>query len=283
MEHDNVIKYKKWSREEIEFLVKNYNRMTLREIARHLGRTYYSVRYKARELGLPRKLVGIEMVFANNPSLEKKVMKLFNEGYTVKEISRLLGLSYYPLLKYLKKKGIVVKKGIGSTIRRFYKLIAESLREMLTERKVVTREEIVSALGHMVLHRPRVLSRIASEIGAGYIYVPANKFNPTVILYVKPSSEDEARKIYEMIVNKIISRLRIGSIKTMIVRCFVKGIGRHRCINGIRFKFAHIIGRQLKSIDTRLYDMFAERLHDIISKLYVETSDEWVTRVMGSD
>jgi len=43
---------KEWTREEIAFLVENFNKMTIKEIAERLGRSVYSVRDKARSLGL---------------------------------------------------------------------------------------------------------------------------------------------------------------------------------------------------------------------------------------
>jgi len=44
--------YKTWTREEEQFLMENKGKLTYREIAEKLGRTVYSVRWKAQKLGL---------------------------------------------------------------------------------------------------------------------------------------------------------------------------------------------------------------------------------------
>jgi len=54
----NKIIRKRWSEKEVEFLVKNYNKLTANQIASILGRTIWSIYHKARRIGLSSRIVG---------------------------------------------------------------------------------------------------------------------------------------------------------------------------------------------------------------------------------
>jgi len=47
-----LVKRKRWTREEVEFLMRNYNNMDNRTLATLLGRSVGSVQHKAIRLGL---------------------------------------------------------------------------------------------------------------------------------------------------------------------------------------------------------------------------------------
>mgnify|MGYP000539449701 CR=1 FL=1 len=47
--------YRKWTEEEVEFLINNYHHMTSEEIGKILNRPPQMVRWKARQLGLKKR------------------------------------------------------------------------------------------------------------------------------------------------------------------------------------------------------------------------------------
>jgi len=49
--------YKLWSKEEIEFLKENYQKLTKKELASMLGRPYWCVCWKCRQLGLKKEVI----------------------------------------------------------------------------------------------------------------------------------------------------------------------------------------------------------------------------------
>ncbi|MHC1610558.1 MAG: hypothetical protein ACXQTW_02995 [Candidatus Methanospirareceae archaeon] len=68
---------RKWTKEEVEFLIKNYDKMDNREIARILGRSVISVQHKASRLGLRKsdKIYYYNIGSGLFKILERKIMQ----------------------------------------------------------------------------------------------------------------------------------------------------------------------------------------------------------------
>jgi transposase-like protein len=79
---------RRWSREDVEFLVGNYPKMTREEIAKAVGRTVWAVRSKIQELGLRkfkrRKWTGEDV---------EAIRRLISQGYSYRQIAEILGVS----------------------------------------------------------------------------------------------------------------------------------------------------------------------------------------------
>lgn len=86
----------KWSDWEINALKRMSGKMTVKEQARLLGRSYHSVCHKRSDLGIP-----------NVPSqYGKEIRKLAHQGLFRKEIARKLRLNYSSLCHYITREGI---------------------------------------------------------------------------------------------------------------------------------------------------------------------------------
>lgn len=86
MKHE-IMKRKMWTKEDTDFLIKNYENMTTTQIANKLGYTIRSVRRKCHKLGL------VKDKFKWTPQDEQFIKDNFNK-LTIYEMSNILGCSY---------------------------------------------------------------------------------------------------------------------------------------------------------------------------------------------
>ena len=121
---------KEWKKEEIEFLVKNYGKMKIREIARRLGRSYGSVRTKAKVLGLQRR----NYKFWTEE--EKKFLLENIDKLSLDEIAKRLGRSRESVKRMKNKLGIhAVRKWtqeeVAFLIDNYSKMTTQEIAEKL--------------------------------------------------------------------------------------------------------------------------------------------------------
>lgn len=102
--NNNLVCYarKKWTKDEKEYIKKNYLAISVKNMAERLGRTESAVAYQMRQLGV-RKIKAIEV-------FDKKIRKLAAEGYYLRQASRILGISNTSLINYCSRKGITFRK-----------------------------------------------------------------------------------------------------------------------------------------------------------------------------
>lgn len=74
--------WKKWMPKDLKYLIKNYNSMSKKDIAKHLGRTYGSVVRMAQELGITKE----KKLFTEE---EKLIMEQFYETEGIKVLERM--------------------------------------------------------------------------------------------------------------------------------------------------------------------------------------------------
>ena len=111
----------KWTDFEIERLIYMDGKVTVKEQAELLRRSYNSVANKRTELNLGTRRV-------DSPAGKgKEIRELAHQGLYRKEIAKKLGLNYFSLCKYIKSQGIPCLKdeeGIENGKKRHYHIMA---------------------------------------------------------------------------------------------------------------------------------------------------------------
>lgn len=86
---------KRWSHEEVKYLRENHKRLTIRQMAKHLGRSYYSTNQKCGALGLDCRLYGDKnhMTIYSSDDVEL-CRQLHDEGLSRREIADKMDIPY---------------------------------------------------------------------------------------------------------------------------------------------------------------------------------------------
>lgn len=117
-----------WTKEEDEFLIENYHKMTLRELSAHLNKPTPTVDRRAKDvlhLGSKARIDAIT-------DEEKKFVKSNWETMTITELAKELGVSrnrVNSISEILKKEGVIKLKYRRSEIVRL-KLIPAKLKDI---------------------------------------------------------------------------------------------------------------------------------------------------------
>lgn len=128
----------RWSDDEVEFLVKNYDSMSAREIAERLGKSVGSVKAMASELGLSKRSGSIE----RRASLIMSVVRGFG-GVYVGSMSEFVGIcrlcgvrNVAKVLKFLRDRKelnyarLIVRRKAGKT-RGAYKVFGDLVGKLV--------------------------------------------------------------------------------------------------------------------------------------------------------
>lgn len=134
MSTNSTISYRRYSKDEINFIIKNYTgeKQNLIDIAHKLNRSPGSIQYQAFKHNLTnkiqRKKLGYSYTLTNK---EKEVLDLLYKGYSVKEIANELFISVTTVKTH--KTNILFKKDVNSVTELLSKRIAELENQIITE------------------------------------------------------------------------------------------------------------------------------------------------------
>lgn len=95
------MKAKEWRLKEIQFIKTNYEKISIKEMAGHLGRTYENVRGKARHLGLRREPETSDVAAQKLLRLFEFLQQFHRGGKTLKELSKIMRVSERTTYRYL--------------------------------------------------------------------------------------------------------------------------------------------------------------------------------------
>lgn len=88
---------KRFTRQQMEYMMDNYGSDAA--IARHLGVTRQSVQQQRKKLGVPSRLERI-------PERNNSAIKLYDQGMTVHDISKRIGLSQQSINRIIKSRRV---------------------------------------------------------------------------------------------------------------------------------------------------------------------------------
>jgi len=94
---------RRWSKDEDEFIIKNFNKLSYTEMAKILKRTYKSVSIRANRLGLRNKPQPNKKFNLNKDELYNLYV---DKGLTGTQIAKIIGVSCSLVYKMLKRYGI---------------------------------------------------------------------------------------------------------------------------------------------------------------------------------
>lgn len=142
-----------WTKEEDEFIKENYDKLTVKEIAKYLGRKAPVVSRHCIELGFHKHTIGVRQIKINSEYLNK-ISDIENK--TIKQIAEELGTTEAGIRSYLKRNGIKYKT-IEKQVKKTTK--DEEISYILSNYEKKHYTEIARDLGRSPSHVHTVLKR----------------------------------------------------------------------------------------------------------------------------
>jgi len=172
----------RWRREEVKFLLDNFDRMSLKDLARELGRSYESVKAKSRSLGLKK------MQYRKWTKEEIEFLRENADKMTIKEMAQRLGRSYeitVRTFRYLNLRGKGQRrwtpeeerilreefskgtplKEIAEKLDRSYDSIKGKISSLNLKRRERHRRWTQEEISYLIANKDKPIDELSSELG----------------------------------------------------------------------------------------------------------------------